>query len=227
MLRFTNDFISVGYPYMVSPGNPVFTYNENGHRSKPLSVLDKSNYILFLGCSHTEGYGLEVEETYPHVTSKLLGLDYYNLGIGGSGCDVMMYNLLTWLHKFEHKPKLLVIQWPFHLRYIRQSNEGIYNLQTEGNWSKDLYLDFLLNGDRVGYFSLRTRLYIKLLENIKIPKIYVSFPEYNRQLEDYIVFQELDKALDNQHLGPKSHRLLSQKIADKYLNVDIYSDIRG
>lgn len=226
MLTLGPDFICAGTPNAISGDTPVNVYNELGHRCKSITQIDTANYILFTGCSHTQGIGLELEDSYSYVTSKLLNSDYYNLGIGGSGCDVMMYNLLTWLNKFDHKPKLLVIQWPFQLRYSRQSNQGIDNIQTEGSWSSDIYLDFMMNGDRVGYFSLRTRLYLKLLENIKIPKIYVSFPEYNRHLQDYIVFQELDRAQDNQHLGPLSHRILSEKIADKYLNVDVYSTNR-
>lgn len=227
MLPLISDFIGAGTPNCTSRDTPLHVYNDLGHRCKSITQIDTSNYILFTGCSHTQGVGLELEDSYPYVTSKLLNSDYYNLGIGGSGCDVMMYNLMTWLHKFDHKPKLLVVQWPFELRYVRQITENNKNIQTEGSWSKDIYLDFMLNGDRVGYFSLRTKLYIKLLENINIPKIYVSFPEYNRHLQDYIEFQDIDKAQDNQHLGPKSHRLLSEKIVDKYLNVVTYSNTRG
>lgn len=233
MLTLGDDFICAGTPNCTANGTPNNdVYNDLGHRCKSISDIDTNNYILFAGCSHTEGAGLSTEDSFPYVTSQLLNSDYYNLGVGGSGCDVMMYNLLMWLNKYEHKPKLLVIQWPFHLRYARQLNEN--DVQTEGSWSKDIYLDFMLNGDRVGYFSLRTKLYMKLLENIKIPQIYISFSEYNRHVENYINFQQLDNASDGQHLGPKSHKLLAERIveyynqnADKYLNAKLTDDIRG
>lgn len=228
MLTLGDDFICAGTPNCTANGTPNNdVYNDLGHRCKSISDIDTNNYILFAGCSHTEGAGLSTEDSFPYVTSQLLNSDYYNLGVRGSGCDVMMYNLLTWLHKFDHKPKLIVIQWPFHLRYVRNIKGDDNSLQTEGSWSKDIYLDFMMNGDRVGYFSLRTQLYLKLLQNIKIPQIHISFPEYNRHLKDYITFQEVDKATDNQHLGPNSHRLLSEKIADKYLNAKLTDDIRG
>ncbi len=227
MLTLEKDFIRGGSPNKTLHDYTTDLYNELGHRCKSISNIDTNNYILYTGCSHTEGVGLHLENSYPYITSQLLNCDYYNLGVGGSGCDVMMYNLLTWLHKFDHKPKLIVIQWPFHLRYVRKIKADDNILQTEGSWSKDIYLDFMLNGDRVGYFSLRTQLYLKLLQNINIPQIHISFSEYNRHLEDYIIFQEVDKALDNQHLGPESHRLLSGKIVDKYLNARHIDNIRG
>lgn len=235
MLRINDGFIGTGYPNMISSTTTeVYNYNEYGHRCKSLDQLDKNNYILFAGCSHTEGVGLSVEDTYPYITSNYLKSDYYNLGVGGSGCDVMIHNTLLWLHKFDHKPKLLVIQWPFELRYIRESTVDEKFVETEGSWSKDNYLDFMLLGDSVGYFPLRTKLYIKLLSEIKIPKIYISFTSYNRHLTNYITFQNLDKANDNQHLGPLSHKFLAENIynvyikkTDKYLNVDTYSTTRG
>lgn len=225
---FINDFISANQSNFVEENfGHSYSYNENGHRTKPLKQLDTSNYILFTGCSHTEGTGLSVEETYPYVTSKLLGMDYYNLGAKGSGCDIMFYNIFTWLNKFVHKPKLIVVQWPYQLRYARYNTPDNITISKEGNWSQDKYKDFMLLGDRVGYFDLRTHLYDNLLKQIDIPKVYVSFPIFNIKIQDYISFDTIDKAHDNKHNGPKSHRLLSEKIVDKYLNVDTYSNTRG
>lgn len=231
MLFFHNDFISAGNPNNTYDAfGHSYILNENGHRCKSIDSIDKSNYILFAGCSHTKGDGLPIEETYPFITSKLLGMDYYNLAAGGAGCDVMFYNLFTWLHKYDHKPKLLILQWPFQLRYIRPGENYI---QPEGSWSKDKYLDFMLQGERVGYFSLRTTLYENLINLIKIPKIFVSFPDYRITISDYITFQGIDKAYDEQHNGPKSHKLLAELLVDKcklkydkYLNVDIHTSNR-
>jgi DNA polymerase III alpha subunit len=50
--------------------------------------IDLNNYILFIGCSHTEGIGLELQTTYPYLVSEELKCDYYNLGLGGTGIDV-------------------------------------------------------------------------------------------------------------------------------------------
>jgi hypothetical protein len=57
-----------------------YKYNSLGHRSCELHELPK-DYLLFAGCSFTEGIGLKLEDTYSHIVSQQLGLGYYNLGL--------------------------------------------------------------------------------------------------------------------------------------------------
>jgi len=221
MIRFVNDFLSTGLPYHVSPADSmIHKFNSNGHRSKNVEDIDTSNYILFAGCSHTAGYGLEVEEIYTHQLAHHLNMDYYNMGVGGSGCDVMFYNVMTWFHKYEHKPKLIVLQWPFQLRYARSHDDkNSDHVQTEGSWSKEDCINFSILGERIGYFSLRTKLYYNLLNQLNIPIVNVSFSEYsNKIISDYIEFQDLDKSRDGMHLGPISHSKLSLGIVNHIKN---------
>ena len=49
--------------------------NSNGHRCKNIDEIDLNNYILFIGCSHTEGIGLKLEDTYPYLLSNKLECD--------------------------------------------------------------------------------------------------------------------------------------------------------
>lgn len=215
MIRFVNDFLSIGLPNQVSPPDPIIRkYNSNGHRAKDVENLDTSNYILFGGCSHTEGYGLEVEEIYTHHVAKEFNIDYYNMGVGGSGCDVMFYNLMTWLYKYEHKPKLILCQWSFPLRYARfHDDKDISHVQTEGSWSESSQAEFSILGQRIGYFPLRTQLYYNIIKNVKIPVVHVTFHNYNNKiLKDYIPVVELDKARDNMHCGPLSHTQLARSV---------------
>lgn len=212
MLHFVNDFVGASNPHTITEFPPViYKYNSNGHRTKEVESLDFDNYILFGGCSHTEGLGLELEEIYTHQTSNQLNLDYYNIGIGGSGLDVMFYNIMTWLAKYNHKPKIIVLQWSFPLRYSRfHDDRNPLHIQPEGSWSKDQYADFLITGERIGYFPLRTKFYYNLLNQLNIPIVNISFPDYgNKILPNYINFVEYDKARDNMHLGPISHYKLS------------------
>jgi hypothetical protein len=216
MLYFCNDFICANKANVVIQTSELYNYNDNGFRCNSINSINTDNYILFAGCSHTEGLGLELYNSYPYITSQLLSSDYYNLGISGAGCDVVSYNLLTWLNKFNHKPKLIIVQWPYHLRYICKSNDILH---CQGSWSTDIYSEFLILGDRIGYFDMRMLLAANLLKNIKIPQIHISFPEYHQQFNDTIDFITLDKANDNLHLGPKSHNLMAQKIADKWITM--------
>jgi len=217
MIRFVNDFLSIGLPYTESPPDPIVRkYNSNGHRSKDIKDLKLDNYILFAGCSHTEGYGLEIEEVYPHHVSSALNMDYYNLGVGGSGCDVMFYNLMTWLFKYQHKPKLIVLQWSFPLRFARMHDDGDpEHVQTEGSWSEDKQASFAITGERIGYFPLRTRLYYNITKQLNIPVVNITFNHFNiKSVKDFISMQEHDKARDGMHLGPLSHKSLAHNIVN-------------
>ena len=80
-----------------------YVRNKNGHRCNELEIL-KNEYILYTGCSHTEGIGIALEDSYAYISSKNLGTDYYNLGLGGSGIDAMIYNLSVWFAITPKKP---------------------------------------------------------------------------------------------------------------------------
>ena len=84
----------------------TYSFNNYGHRCKNVEDVDLDNYILFVGCSYTEGMGLYLEDGFPYILSQKLNCDYYNLGLAGSGIDIQLHNLTTWLLKYN-KPKLL------------------------------------------------------------------------------------------------------------------------
>lgn len=119
--------------------NKEISYKRNsiGHRSKEVTQLGKY-FILFLGCSHTEGTGLALEDTYPHKTANMLGMDYYNMALGGTGCDVAYNNLYHWFENDFPKPSLVSIQWPDPFRFSRLTDDD--NLTVLQNLSKKPYM---------------------------------------------------------------------------------------
>lgn len=184
--------------------------NSIGHRCKDVSQLDFDNYIMFAGCSHTEGIGLELEKTYPYLLSEKLKCDYYNIAIGGAGLDTVMHNLTVWLNTYK-KPKLLVLQWPHLLRsLIVDSTDQVKSISIHD----DTYKNFLLVGDEIKYFQS-----IALLEKIKIDSFglktcHVTGNDSNVTnigITKSAKFIELDQARDN-HNGIMSHAMLAEKL---------------
>jgi len=114
----------------------LYDYNNLGHRCKNFEDLDQDNYILFIGCSHTMGVGLELEKTYPYLLSEKLKMDYYNLAVPATGNDVLEYNLLTWIFKINKKPKLIVVQWPDQSRFMEYDELRKRALEC-GAWNTD------------------------------------------------------------------------------------------
>jgi len=192
-----------------------YVRNSNGHRCKEIKDIDLKNYILYAGCSHTEGVGLELEKTYPYIHAKSLNCDYYNLGVGGSGIDVLLHNLIVWFGSVKQKPKLVVIQWPFWARYARftrePTNESLHNttISTVGGISDPT----LMEGEGVHYFKTIEHLArIKIKHIIDVPIFNIGLPNYPSFItDDFFIFDELDDARDL-HLGIESHKNLASKL---------------
>lgn len=198
-----------------------YSYNNQGHRCKNIDEIDLDNYILFSGCSHTMGVGLELEKTYPYIVSKKLGCDYYNMAIPASGPDVVQHNILNWYYSIPQKPKLVIIQWPDHSRFLGYNPE-YKNLIPMGNWQGDTeLLKFIVDSEEYGLFNARKKLITELLSNvIQVPTIRFNYGSQIGYESDPFRMRKLDLARDLSHSGIKSHVEFSEtlhKVAlDKY-----------
>ena len=181
--------------------------NSLGHRCKDISELDFDNYILFAGCSHTEGIGLELEKTYPYLLSKKLECDYYNLSLGGTGVDTMIHNLTVWLAKYK-KPKLLVVQFPHALRAITISQ---YPVTITLSIHDTNHIEFLLSGDKLNYFSSVAELAKIKIDSYNIKTYYVNTTGGKDIAKYSAALLNLDNARDI-HLGIKSNSHLADNL---------------
>jgi hypothetical protein len=186
--------------------------NLNGHRCKNISDVDLNNYILTVGCSHTEGIGLNVENTYSHVLSNKLNTDYYNLGIGGGGIDLIEYNLLTWFSTITKQPKLVVVQWPDLSRYLTKLHKDDQEIVPVGAWRQERVIsNFMIAGSDNNFFHTRQLLSNKLLKNfIKVPQIHIKM--YTNDPVEGILMENIDLGRDGIHYGKDSHEKVAQEI---------------
>lgn len=184
----------------------TYNYNNYGHRCKNVEEIDQHNYILFIGCSHTMGVGLELEKTFPYLLSEKLGMDYYNLAVPATGIDVLEYNLLTWLFKMKN-PKLIVVQWPDHSRFIEYDSIHDHVLE-RGSWNQEPnYTSFIVNAEDTGLFYARKALSARLIKTVskKTPTIMCNFGSQQQYEIQNLCMRTLDKARDLSHAGIKSH----------------------
>lgn len=203
----------------------TYQYNSNGHRCKEIQELDFDNYVLFTGCSHTEGIGLQLETSYPYILSKELGCDYYNLALSASGVDVLEYNLLTWFLKYNKKPKFVFIQWPDHSRFV-SLYPGYKNLLPNGSWcSTEEERKFFVSGESTGFFNARKYVSINLIKTIvDVPTITVNLMSLSLYDNKSLSWKKQDYARDLSHFGIKSHISLKDALLEniktdyKYIN---------
>ena len=188
--------------------------NDHGHRCKNIKDVDLDNYILTIGCSHTEGIGLRLEDTYSHVLSKKLNTDYYNLSIGGSGIDLIEYNLITWFSTIVKQPNLVVVQWPDLSRYLTKLRRDDQQIVPVGPWRQEREIsDFMFAGSENNFFHTRQLLSNKLLKNfIKVPQIHIKM--YTDDPVEGILMKRADLSRDGVHYGKDAHENLAQEIVN-------------
>jgi hypothetical protein len=221
MPKFNRQFVGYEYPNdSLLQQNVLYKYNDLGHRCKNVEDIDMDNYILFAGCSHTLGEGLNLEQTYPYLTAKNLNCDYYNLGMSASGLDVMFYNVMMWLATYK-KPKLLVLQYPDHTRFSAITYPPM--VLPYGVWTTDNdAMDILTKSEEKGVFAFRNLCFTQLIDTIDIPKIKLVFG--STKAYDYCTkIERLDYAVDNLHYGVETHISCADLISDKYKNEIITS----
>jgi hypothetical protein len=213
--------------------NVKITYERNsyGHRCKNASDINYDNYILFVGCSHTEGVGLELEHTYPYTLSKKLNCDYYNLALGGSGIDVAIHNLTVWLNTHK-KPKYIVFQWPYWIRAASiafnqyKDVKIIERLEMFSLHSNSEIVNFMIAGNELKYFEAAAYLAKYKVKSYNIPVFHVSAANVENEKDffdsnDQVVkFIRKDFARD-EHFGIESNNDLMIDLYNKIKNYRI------
>ena len=196
--------------------NITYQYNSNGHRCKEIKDIDLDNYILFIGCSHTEGLGLELEKTYPYLFAQKMNCDYYNLAIQGTGIDVLNYNIVAWFAKVKKPPKLLIVQWQKQARVtIKNFSSGpdTNNWYTYGSWTalnNKAVGNFLSYGYAIDFFKTRQVLAKNTIANIAncpIIELNVNFiGNKKQQVDGELTLEQIDFARDipEGHFGIES-----------------------
>lgn len=198
-----------------------YNINGHGHRSKQIDDLNFNDYILYVGCSITEGIGLELDKTYSYILSKNLNKDFYNLSVGGTGNDTICHNLMVWLNKFK-KPKLIIVQITDRSRFMIYNTP---NLLPNGWWTdKRSTRDFIMLGEDINYFKTKQVLLKQFIDSINVPLITVCHPALNINdltFKNLIYLTLKDNARDENFInGDRGHpgMLSNNTLADDCLN---------
>ena len=103
-----------------STTNNLYTYNDLGFRGDSLPLVGKK--LMAVGCSHTEGIGVNDNQTWPHYLSKLLNYSHINFGFTGRSNDYIARCILTFTE--EIKPDLVCIMnsYPERREYYTKEN---------------------------------------------------------------------------------------------------------
>lgn len=121
----------------LEPGQVTFEFNKHGYRTVDFDSVS-GDYFLVLGCSLTEGHGLESNETWSYYLSQDLKIPAVNLAKGGSNAEFCCHNLKQWI-PYSKNPTMAIVQWPNPFRAtVWEKDQGrFYNITTANNWFKE------------------------------------------------------------------------------------------
>lgn len=117
--------------------NVQYTYNSIGYRSREVSELNK-DFMLCMGCSYTEGIGVDDADTWPARLETYSGMHTFNMGLGGSSTMINLINSTQWINnpKRYPLPRCVVVQIPEATRTPRVVLKG--QLAYENNWDTSI-----------------------------------------------------------------------------------------
>ncbi len=216
-------------------GKCIYTYNELGFRGD--SIKKEGFKVMSIGCSITEGVGVNNDETWPaQFCSHIENSVNLNFGTGGRSNDFICRCLISYYDLI--KPDLVLIMYTFpHRREIYTEDNGIEPYIPTNVWGKLLEteegkliqssMDILQNknADFINWY--KNHMLIKLfLESKKCnwlwdgKSLLTKHQEFNRF--DILDNFKMDLGSDNLHPGPKHHRYYGKTLFDY-----IYKNFRG
>jgi len=94
--------------------NTIIEYRGNNYRFRGNDIKTNLDSLVVLGCSFTEGLGLNFEHTFGYLCAEELGLYYINLGKGATGPITSFMLAEYWIPII--KPKYVLYLEPFGSR---------------------------------------------------------------------------------------------------------------
>jgi hypothetical protein len=207
-------------------GKCNYTYNELGFRGD--SIHKEGFKIMSIGCSNTEGVGVNYHETWPSEFSRYIPNSVnQNFGTGGRSNDFISRCLHTYYDLI--KPDLVLIMYTSPQRreiytkhntiepfmpseswgYVKETKDGVRiqrNLVDLQNDNADL-INWYKNHLLITYFLESKKCNWLWNGWMGIPQYYT---EFNRFDGDYNKF--IDKGVDGVHPGPLHNRMYASRL---------------
>lgn len=213
-------------------GINTYTYNELGFRGD--SAKKQGFKVMSIGCSYTEGVGVNDNETWPYLFCSLISNSVnMNFGTGGRSSDYVVRCLLTYFDFI--KPDLVLIMYPHPFRrefYTKDNNIepfmptaswGFMKETEEGRKIQENLTELQNeNEDFINWY--KNHLLIKLFLKDKncnwlwngFRSIPINYIEPNRFDGDYGRF--IDLGTDGGHPGPLHNKTYAQNLYN-YINL--------
>jgi hypothetical protein len=219
-------------------GTCTYTYNELGYRGD--SIYKGGFRILVVGDSHTEGVGVNDNETWSHQLSRMIpnGVDL-NGGFGGRSNDYIARTIVTMLKTFRPDLVLVMYTYPTRKEYYTKIGDlqpfhvnpwGYFKNDTIGKIEHESYLTVSHDeNDMVNWYKNHL-LITHYLKSHNTPFVWngcflndKTINEENRFDGEYDNF--FDKSADKTHAGPIHNKLYAERLYKFLLKNDYLPNV--
>jgi hypothetical protein len=192
-------------------GTIEYNLNKHGYRTSEFETANWKNSLVCFGCSATLGIGVSENESWPTILGQLLDIPVINLGQGGVGIDYILAQLIFLLNDGLF-PKKIAVVWPSE---TRTTYWGIGPNQPEE--SKNFKSSFCQNDL---HMLLSAQININAFKQLSrdIPVVEMTWSNFLHLNLGIMKWNNIDKAIDQMHPGPKSHLCAAQIMKHQFLS---------
>lgn len=190
-----------------------YDFNSYGFRCDEFT---SDNNIVFLGCSHTLGVGLPLENTFAYNVSKSLNLKMCNLGKGGGALDTCFRLAYYWLNILQ--PKIVVCQMPEETRLELRDN--LSNVENVDLWRIESLLHYTHRFYKRHWVRFPEQYILHQHKNLLAIKslcqqLNIKLVVLDQNILTSITSRDRDYARDLAHFGCKTHEKLANIVLGK------------
>lgn len=177
-----------------------YSFNSEGFRC---AEFDDSPNIVTLGCSHTQGVGIDLEDVWAWRVAQQLGLRLSNLGVGGTSTDTAFRLGSYWIPRLRPRVVALLAPNKYRTELFVGEHELIDLLpgQTKRqDWLNQWYQNWVYNEINSDHNQQKNILALhKICDDLGIRFVWLDFGQI-----DLSTCMNTPRARDLAHCGPVS-----------------------
>jgi hypothetical protein len=190
-------------------------YRINRHGLRCNNFNDRES-IIFVGCSHTYGTGVNEEDTWPKLVSDHFDYETINFGCPGLSSLIPTYHLLNCISKIEKPVAIILLGTPISRVDLIVETNNFLTFRPLRHWLIDdipmRKHNMFMSASKltsVMHHQLADTTLKNLSKNLNIPYLSMELGDLD------LVENDIDFARDLMHFGVKTHSVIADKVISK------------